>query len=99
VQRGAKFSALFCHDDITTLGVMASLKENGLSIPEDVSIVGCDDISVARMLSPALTTVAQPKSLQGEIAAQMLIDMINGKSVSSQILKPHLIIRQTTKEV
>lgn len=98
-ERNKDFTAIYAHDDTTAAGAVACMKKLGLSVPEDISLVGSDDLAVASMLTPALTTVAQPKGRQGEIAAEMLLSLIEGKSVSSQVLEPELVLRESTKEI
>ncbi len=98
-KRNKDFTAVYAHDDTTAAGVIACVKKLGLSVPEDISLVGSDDLAIAAMLTPALTTVAQPKCRLGEIAAEMLLDLIAGKSVSSQVLDPKLVVRESTRKI
>lgn len=71
-------------------------EEAGMAIPQQMSVVGFDDLRWARLLTPALTTVHQPQVSQGEIAMQMLVDMMAGREVRSRILQPRLMIRGST---
>ena len=66
---GEKFTALFTFNDISAIGAIRALHEAGLRVPEDVSVVGFDDIQSAAFQNPALTTVRQPLRRMGEIAA------------------------------
>lgn len=94
-------TALFCANDATAIGTMKALKEMGLSIPEDISIIGIDDIDMGRYVTPLLTTVNVPKTALGQVSAQLLIDQIEGRyTVPMKIELPYKIIeRQTVKSV
>jgi DNA-binding LacI/PurR family transcriptional regulator len=76
--------------------VMAACRENNLRIPEDLSIIGFDDIEIAQYATPPLTTIHQPRPLLGQRAMQMLHRLLNEEDVSSEILMGQLIIRDTT---
>lgn len=92
------FDAVFCGNDLIALGAMKALKETGHKIPDDIGIVGFDDIYMTTMIEPRLTTVHQPNYQMGYKAAQMLIDFIEEKTVDKkeEILKTELIIREST---
>jgi DNA-binding LacI/PurR family transcriptional regulator len=92
-------SAVFARNDFTAIGAMTAIKEAGLSIPNDIAIVGFDDIPMAIHTSPPLTTVRQPMQLQGQLAAEMLLRRIGEDDVrgrTEQILNCELIIREST---
>ena len=92
-------TAVFARNDFTAMGAMSAIKEAGLRIPEDIAIVGFDDISLAVRTSPPLTTVRQPMRLEGQIAAEMLLEKINGKESKpriERILNCELIVREST---
>ncbi|TYP75487.1 LacI family DNA-binding transcriptional regulator [Paenibacillus methanolicus] len=91
-------SAVFASDDHIALGVMDALKNSGVRIPQDVSIVGYDDQLLASQFRPKLTTVRQPARLIGRHGVELLLDAINGetkKNVTLQ-LEPQLIVRDST---
>ena len=92
-----KPDALFAAGDTTALGAMQAIYEAGLRIPDDIAIVGFDDLDVATKATPPLTTIRQPIQQKGALAAQLLIDLIDGKTKSPhQILLPtQLVIRQS----
>ncbi len=71
-------SAVFAASDQLALGALQAARELGLHVPHDVAIMGIDDISSARLVSPALTTIAQDQELQGRSAARFLLDRISG---------------------
>src|SRR5258708_15887225 len=98
MEQGQEFSAMFGYNDIAAIGAIHALREAGLRVPEDVSVLGFDDIREAAFQSPPLTTVVQPMQIMGEIAAQTLIDRIdNGlKSIPEIKIKPGLVIDQST---
>ncbi|MBX3143582.1 MAG: LacI family DNA-binding transcriptional regulator [Trueperaceae bacterium] len=73
LERGESFSAVFAANDQTAAGVLLTLRENGLSCPDDVSIVGYDDVLLANYLYPALTTVRQPFVEMGKAAARLAL--------------------------
>lgn len=94
---GLPFSALFAFNDISAIGAMRALQEAGLRIPQDVSVIGFDDISVAAFQSPRLTTVRQPLREMGELAAVTLLERIAGGEEKPEIVvKPELILRDST---
>ncbi len=94
------FTALFAFNDISAIGAMHALREAGLLVPTDVSVVGFDDIQSAAFQSPALTTVRQPLRKMGKIAAETLLRRISSKEPESKpasiIVDPELVVRGTT---
>lgn len=92
-------SAVFARNDFTAIGAMTAIKEAGLSIPQDIAIVGFDDIPLAIHAVPALTTVRQPVRLQGQLASELLLNRIVGDNdapKTEHILNCELIIRQSS---
>lgn len=75
---GVAFTALFASNDTVALGAMAALRERGLRIPEDVAVVGYDDIPLAAYAAPPLTTIRSPALEHGRLAGEMLIGLIRG---------------------
>jgi LacI family transcriptional regulator len=73
-----RFTALYAMNDVMAFGAMAAIQEAGLRVPEDIAVVGFDDIRLARYASPALTTVHEPNIEHGRRAGELLIDLING---------------------
>jgi LacI family transcriptional regulator len=76
LERGEPFSAVFAFNDHSAIGAIAALGAAGLRVPEDVSVVGFDDIPSAAMHHPALTTVRQPLQEMGRVAAATLLQML-----------------------
>jgi LacI family transcriptional regulator len=73
-----KPTAIFAANDLMAIGVMQALRERAIRIPDDIAVVGFDDISAAKLVTPTLTTVAQFQRQMGERAAQMLMDRLRG---------------------
>jgi DNA-binding LacI/PurR family transcriptional regulator len=96
--RKKPFTALFAYNDISAIGAIRAIQEASLRIPQDVSVVGFDDIPWAAFNSPSLTTVRQPLVKMGQIAAEALIRMIeNDGNQSSEIaIEPTLVVREST---
>jgi LacI family transcriptional regulator len=80
------------------IGAMRAVDEAGLRVPQDISIVGVDDIEVAAFQTPPLTTICQPFTQLATLGVQLLLDILAGKElVQSQIvIEPTLIVRQST---
>jgi DNA-binding LacI/PurR family transcriptional regulator len=99
--RNKLFTALFAYNDISALGAIRALQEHGLRVPQDVSIVGFDDIPSAAFNIPSLTTVRQPLVRMGQVAAETLLERINGKDdyPSSIAIEPELVVRESTAAV
>lgn len=93
------FDGIFCGNDMIAIGAIKGLKECGLRVPEDIGILGFDNIYIASVVTPNLTTVSQPNYLMGYKAAEMLIHMIKYPMtpVSGVELKTELIVRESTK--
>jgi LacI family transcriptional regulator len=91
-------TAIFAGSDQQALGVYEVARRRGLRIPQDLSVVGFDDLPVARWVSPPLTTVRQPLAEMGRLAAGMLGDLIDGQPLRTQRveLATELIVREST---
>jgi len=98
IARGVPFTALFAYNDISALGAMRAFQEAGRRVPEDVSVIGFDDVSLASFSVPTLTTVRQPLLKMGRIAAQTLIDRIEERAPYEPeiAVEPDLIVRAST---
>lgn len=98
--RRRSFTALFAFNDISAIGAMRAVRESGRRIPEDVSIVGFDDIQSAAFQQPGLTTVRQPLRRMGELAAEIVVRRIADprKSIHAKQVRvePELIVRGST---
>lgn len=91
-------SAVFVCNDVMAIGALCAIHEAGLRVPEDISVVGFDDIELAAYTFPPLTTVAQPKQAIGTGTAQLLLERIAGESGAPRrlILQPELRVRKST---
>ncbi|CAN5325002.1 LacI family DNA-binding transcriptional regulator [soil metagenome] len=100
--RKKKFTALFAFNDISAIGAIRALQEANLKVPEDVSVLGFDDIYAAAFHNPALTTIKQPLFEMGSLAAKTLLQKLaepNGHSAETLTVEPKLIVRQSTDKV
>lgn len=91
------FSAIFAHTDELALGAIRELLDNGIKVPEDVSVVGIDDIEYSSYTSPSLTTIRQPLEEMGRLTVTILDNHISGKSLSYEknLLPISLIKRES----
>ena len=96
--RKQPFTALFAYNDISAIGSMWAFREAGVRVPEDISIVGFDDIPGAAYTNPGLTTVRQPLVKMGQIAAQTVVDLIEGRGeyVPEIAIEPEFVVREST---
>jgi LacI family transcriptional regulator len=93
------FTAIFCFNDISAIGAIRALKDAGLAVPGDVSVVGFDDIQSAAYSTPSLTTVRQPLAEMGKRGAQVLLDRIANREKQQPaeiVMAPELIVREST---
>lgn len=98
VANNKEFDGIFCGNDMIAFGALKGLRENNISVPKQVSVVGFDDIYMSKMVTPELTTVKQPKYEMGHKAADMLIKMIKGEPIEKYewTLKTSFIKRGST---
>lgn len=88
---------IFAASDVLAFGVLRALSEAGKRVPEDIALVGYDDVPMAKVATPALSTVAQPVNIMAEIGIEKLVAMMQGETVlSDNMLKPKLVVRETT---
>jgi alanine racemase len=96
INSGEKFDAIYAASDLIAIGAMRTLQEHNISIPEQVAVVGFDDISLSSYASPPLTTVKQDTKLAGELLVSTLIKHLdNNKTVTKVIMTPELVIRES----
>jgi DNA-binding LacI/PurR family transcriptional regulator len=97
--RKVQFTALVCYDDLAAIGAIRAIRNKGLSVPEDISVIGFDDTQTAAFYNPSLTTIRQPLYQMGTKAARILLQRIRGnedfQSDGVQV-HPELIIREST---
>jgi LacI family transcriptional regulator len=100
LERGKKFSAMFIADDQMAAGAMRALRQRNLQVPEDISIVGYDDVLLAEFLYPALTTIRQPLFDMGQVAADIALALLNHeKTEVIRKFEPSLVIRESVKTI
>lgn len=97
--KNLNIDAIFYGSDVMAIGGIKYLIRNGYKIPQDISILGFDNIDICKFIEPELTTIAQPIYNIGEEGIKLLIDLINKKNVKKKIIKlePYLIERFTIK--
>ena len=89
--------AIIAHNDVTAVGAMHALFELGIRVPDEVSVVGFDDIALAAFTNPALTTVAQDKYAMGRLAVETIARLRSGEAVTgNQVLPVHLVVRRSS---
>jgi DNA-binding LacI/PurR family transcriptional regulator len=91
-------TAVFAATDLAAIGAMHAIREAGLAVPDDISVVGLDNVDVAAFQNPPLTTIRQFLSQLAELGVEMLLDLLAGKtpSPSQVVIEPALVIRQST---
>ncbi len=95
LERGSDFDALFAASDLLAIGAMRALADAGRRVPEDVAVVGFDDIPMASFTRPALTTVMQDTGLAGERLVGCLMAQIAGEPVVSEVLPTRMVVRRS----
>jgi LacI family transcriptional regulator len=99
LEKTRDFTAIFCFNDIAAIGAIRALKDAGLAVPADVSVVGFDDIQSAAYSTPSLTTVRQPLMEMGKRGAQVLLERIANREKdypAEIIMAPELVVREST---
>lgn len=91
-----KLTAVFCYNDSTAIGLLSGCYKQGIRVPQDLSIIGFDDIEAAAFSSPALTTINQPKLELGLMATNTLIGILDGDPIENIVIDTELVIRQST---
>ena len=96
--RHKPFTAIFAYNDMAAIGAIRALQEQGIRVPQEVSVLGFDDIPGAAFYSPSLTTVRQPLNRMGEVAAETLLNRLEGRREypSDIAIEPELVVREST---
>ncbi|MEW5959209.1 MAG: LacI family DNA-binding transcriptional regulator [Chloroflexota bacterium] len=89
-------TAIFCYNDMTAIGVLSACYKRGLSVPDNLSVIGFDDIDMAAYTIPPLTTIHQPRFELGQRAMQMILDLLASQTPENQLIPAELVVRQTT---
>ena len=93
------FTAVVSFNDVAAIGCIRALHDAGLRVPQDVSVVGFDDIKEAAFQTPSLTTIRQPLRQMGELAVKLLLKQLrtsNAKTPAQVAVEPELIVREST---
>ena len=99
LERSEPPSAIFLSSDLMAVGALNAVRDLGLSVPEDVSIVGFDDIPIAQYLNPSLTTIHQPAFDKGYRAAEIFVDYLESNiPMESELLETSIVVRKSTAE-
>ncbi|MEZ8088099.1 MULTISPECIES: substrate-binding domain-containing protein [unclassified Vibrio] len=93
------FSALFTANDQTAYGAIKALHDHGYKVPEDVSVIGFDDLPTSKYFTPALTTLRQPIEEIGEVCAQSILNLLSGERHEARLPPIDLIVRESTKSL
>ena len=96
-----KPTAVFCFNDTMALGLMSRLQQKGIQVPEQISVIGYDNIELAEYFSPPLTTVHQPKRRVGKNAFEILLERIKDKEHEKRVFEmhPEIVIRDTVYDL
>jgi LacI family transcriptional regulator len=101
IENGSEFSAVVCGNDLISFGALNAIKESGLRCPEDISIIGYDDIYLTEMTDPKLTTIKQPSEEIGNYAMEVLLKLMKNDQVEEKVkcFVPHLVERDSVKRI
>ncbi|MDE3009372.1 MAG: LacI family DNA-binding transcriptional regulator [Pseudomonadota bacterium] len=94
---GPAFDGVFACSDLIAMGVIATLREHGIAVPEQVSVVGYDDVALAQNFQPALTTVHQSIEEGGRLLVATLLELIQNGRAEPRTLVPSLVTRASTR--
>ncbi len=95
LKRRLDVEAIICYNDLVAVGAMEAAQELGICVPGDVAVVGCDDIRLASLMRPSLTTLRINKYELGRAAADLLFGLLEGESPSHVTMKPELVVRSS----
>ncbi|ELB2110084.1 TPA: substrate-binding domain-containing protein [Vibrio parahaemolyticus] len=96
IESKVHFSALFAANDQTAYGAIKALHDNGLRVPEDVSVVGFDDLPTSKFFTPGLTTLRQPVEEIGVVCAESILSLLTGDKCTARLPPIDLIVREST---
>ena len=98
LEQGIEFDAVFAHNDLSAAGALKAIREAGLQVPQDVAVIGFDDVPLASHTEPPLSTVHQPMRQMGAAAAQLLIGHFEGNALpeAPTVIPTELIVRGST---
>jgi DNA-binding LacI/PurR family transcriptional regulator len=96
LEQGAKFDAVFAASDLIAIGALQALGEAGLAVPQDIAVMGFDNIPAASLTNPPLTTLVQDLKTGGELLVETLIAQIEGRDVPDRTIPARLVVRKST---
>jgi DNA-binding LacI/PurR family transcriptional regulator len=101
LSNGRNFTALVGFNDMSAVGAIRALQDLGISVPGDISVIGFDDIKLAAFSNPRLTTIRQPLSNMGRIAAQSVLGQLNKSEPFRKVItvEPELVVRESTRAI
>jgi DNA-binding LacI/PurR family transcriptional regulator len=89
-------TAVFCYNDMLAIGGLMACRERGIAVPEELSLVGFDDVNAASYVAPQLTTICQPREQMGKLAMHVMLDLLGSHPGRNHMLSPQLIVRSST---
>ena len=92
----ADVTAVFCYNDLIAIGLLMACRDRGISISQQLSVIGFDNIEASLYVSPPLTTIRQTRLKLGQLAMEMVLNLLNGKEVQDQVLACELVVRAST---
>ena len=89
-------TAVFCYNDMVAIGALIACQKRGIAVPQELSVIGFDDIRMASYVTPPLTTIHQPKVELGQLAAGVMLGLLHNRPGKNHILQPALVTRAST---
>jgi LacI family transcriptional regulator len=99
LESGQRFSAIFCANDLTAYGARLALYRRGIRVPEDISVIGFDDLHSSMYTTPPLTTVRQPLFDVGKCLGRAIVKMIGHEMLDIEVPQLNLVVRESVKRV
>lgn len=96
--RHQTITAIICLNDRMAIGAIRQLRKDGYRVPDDITVVGYDNIAISAVINPSLTTIDQHAMKMGQEAAEMLFKILNGQAVESKLLPIELIVRSSSRQ-
>lgn len=92
----ANATAIFCYNDLTAMGLIMACRQRNIAVPDQLSVVGFDNVEFSTYVTPPLTTIAQPRLILGQMAMKMTLSLLNDQDAQDQVLPCELIVREST---
>ncbi|MFJ5713042.1 LacI family DNA-binding transcriptional regulator [Neobacillus sp. NPDC093127] len=101
IEKGSEFTAIVCGNDLIAFGALNAIKDNGLKCPDDISLIGYDDIYLTELTDPKLTTIKQPSAEIGNYAMEVLLKLMKTDPVEEKVkcFVPYLVERDSVKRI